>query len=188
MKTQSGFTLVELLVSLALSSIIFASAYQVISNLIQYQTRAALKAQMERDRMQLDMMFTHIVEKGLLQSDLPRPQSRKPLFQGHEDSLKILSRAFSQNLDSAGYSVFRIFLRDGEIRVAHAPYGKDQMNRSVSDTPTDIRAGDIRFEYFDGSQWQPRWRDERRLPRYIRLSVRGIGAEDWAITRETAVR
>ena len=188
MKTESGFTLIELMVSLALSSIIFASAYQVISNLVHYQSRASLRAQVERDEIQLGRLFGELVEKGLLQQDLPDPGSRKALFEGRPDSLRILSRAYSRNFDRPGYRSFRLFLRDGEIRVAHSREQTREDPSTVIETTTDIPADDLGFEYFDGQDWQSRWSDPRRLPRFIRMRVTTGTGRSLIITRETAVR
>ncbi len=47
---RQGFTLVEMLVSIVLSSIIFISSYQVISNLIQYQVRSRVHNEIKLDK------------------------------------------------------------------------------------------------------------------------------------------
>jgi len=188
MKRQSAFTLVELLVALAISSIIFTSAYQVLSNLVQYQSRQGQQAERERQARLLRRLFAGIVERGVHRDDLFQPVGRQTLFNGQPESLQLLSRAFSRNFDRPGYRVYRLSLRDGRLLVGHRRYSGDEQTLDFRETDSGLALSSLRFEYFDGEQWLARWRDERRLPRYIRMHARLEGGQELTDVRETAVR
>ncbi len=65
--SQRGLTLVEMLIALVLSSIIFISAYQVISNLVQYQVRSRVHQELQIDRLLLKNILTNIIEKSVFE-------------------------------------------------------------------------------------------------------------------------
>jgi|GEM_PF-1106963 len=182
-----GFTLVELLVALALSSIIFTSAYQTIGNLVQYQTRAALKDRVQTDRQLLRRLFTRLVEEGLHVDDLRHRFGRERIFRGEKDSIQLLSRAYSRNFKNSGYRVFRLFLRGHRLMVSYRPYGHRSRQTGVSETDTGLRLNALQLSYYDGEHWRSEWSGRRHLPRFIRLVAdleSGIRIE---LVRETSV-
>ncbi len=188
MNRQLAFTLVELLVALALSSIIFASAYRVIGNLVQYQTRSAAQAVREQDTRLLRQLFGQLVEQGIHRDDLYQPLSREPVFDGREDRLQILSRAWSRNFERPGYRVYRLWLDGERLKLRYRIHAADGEAVPSEETDTGIVLDSLRFDYFDGEGWRTNWREPRRLPRFIRLQARLPGGQWVEDIRETTIR
>lgn len=185
---QAGLTLIEMLVALVLSSIIFVSAYQVISNLVQYQVRAAVKYDNHNDRMLLDNLLSQIIEKGINQYDLFYRIQKSSLFKGNADSLQLLSRAYSDRFDKPGHRVYRLYLRDGEMHITYRAFGREYLSSTRFDLATGLRAEALQFAYFEGDRWVDEWNDERSIPEFIRVTVDLPGRESAEWIRATSRR
>ena len=182
---QRGLTLVEMLIALVLSSIIFVSAYQVISNLIQYQVHARTLYDRQTDKALTINMLSQIIEKSLLQSELYFNPQDKTLFRGEAESIQLVSRAFSDRFDKPGFRVYRLFHRDGELYVQYRAYDENYLSNRKVVMPTGLKIEEIRFEYFDKGHWSNSWNDRRSIPPFVRVQVDFPGAESAEWVRGT---
>ncbi len=170
-KRNKGFTLVEMLVSLVLSAIIFVSAYQVISNLIQYQVGYSAKSDRQLDRLLVKSLINQILSKGLHQTDLFYRIQKDSFFSGEADSLRIISRAFSDHFDVPGYRIYRIYVKEGELFVAYNRYDKDSTGMAPQVQTSGIRVQKLGFRYYLNGEWQEQWREEASIPEIIKVTV-----------------
>ncbi len=168
---QAGLTLVEMLIALVLSSIIFISAYQVISNLVQYQVRARAGDNRQMDYLLLTNIVSQIIEKSLAQNDLYSGAAKNAVFRGRRDSLQLLSRAYSERYDSPGHRVYRLFKRDGELYLHYQAYDENYLDNQQFELATGLKVEDLRFEYYVDGDWVDEWLGERSIPAYIRTVV-----------------
>jgi prepilin-type N-terminal cleavage/methylation domain-containing protein len=168
---NNGFTLIEMLIALVLSGIIFVSAYQIMSNLIQYQVRAAKKAETQQDELLLRNLLTELIGKGLPQSQLYFRIQRTPLFSGKAESLQIVSRAFSSHFDVPGYRVYRLFRKDGNLTVAYRRYDRDSINKEAQELDTGLKVDDVEFAYLSEGIWVDHWPDDSSFPQWIRVKI-----------------
>ncbi len=185
---QSGLTLVEVLIALVLSSIIFVSAYQVISNLIQYQVRAQVKNDAQLESLLATNMLGNIIEMGIGQSDLYYRAQKKSLFRGEADSLQIVSRAYSHRFDRPGYRVYRIFVSEGELFISYLVYDRDISSNEVARLGTGLMVKEVNFEYFDQGSWLDQWSSDRAIPEYIRVIFDFPGQDSVEFIRGTSRR
>jgi prepilin-type N-terminal cleavage/methylation domain-containing protein len=175
---QRGFTLVELLISLVLSSIIFVSAYQVISNLVQYQVRAADRQGDAMALWLLTNLFSQVVEKGAYQQNLPYRNSRSVVFRGRSDSLQIISRAYSDRFDLPGHRVYRMSARDGNLVINYRAYDREFDRNPNFEIDSGLQVNDLHFEYLGADDWIREWSDTRAFPKRIKLiATLGSGEE-----------
>lgn len=178
---ESGFTLVEMLIALVLSSIIFVSSYQVISNLIQYQVRARVENGSHFDKLLLGNLLSQITEKSIHQYDLFYRTQKASLFQGEADSVQLVSRAYSDHYDKPGYRVYRLFRRDGELYISYRAYDKDYLSNEQFQLATGLKIDDLSFAYLEQNNWVDVWSDERSIPEFIRIRIDlpGPGSTEW---------
>ncbi len=170
-KSASGFTLVEMLISLMLSAIIFVSAYQVISNLIQYQLRNVEKTDKQMDRLLIRSLVAQVLSKGLHQADLFYRVQKDSLFRGEQNSIRILSRAYSDHFDAPGYRVYSLYETDGELFVSYNRYDKDSLNRTPIKLSSGIKIKSIEFEYLKDGDWVQQWTEKNLIPGMVRVRV-----------------
>jgi prepilin-type N-terminal cleavage/methylation domain-containing protein len=170
-KRVGGFTLVEMLISLVLSAIIFVSAYQVISNLIQYQVRYAEKTDKQLDKLLIRSLVGQILRKGLHQADLFYRVQKAPLFRGSQNSIRILSRAFSDHFDAPGYRVYSLYEADGELFVSYNRYDKDSLSMTPVKQTSGIKIKSIEFEYLKDGDWVQQWGEKDKIPGMVRVIV-----------------
>jgi hypothetical protein len=160
-----------MLLALVLSSIIFVSAYQVISNLVQYQVRARAQSESQLDSLLAANLLGQVIEKGISQYDVYYGNQKSTLFEGDSDSLQILSRAYSDRFDSPGYRVYRLFQRDGELFVTYRAFDHDFLANERFEIATGIHIDSLNFEYLEAGRWLSEWNDDRVIPELIRVSV-----------------
>ncbi len=175
--SQNGLTLVEMLIALVLSSIIFISAYQVISNLVQYQVRARVLSDRQMDNLLMTNMFGQIMEKGIHQSDLHFNVAEQPLFEGRQDSLQLVSRAYSERYDRPGHRIYRMYRRDGELYLSYQAFDENYLDNEQFELATGLKIVDLSFEYFAEGGWIEEWSDDRSIPEFIRTIVEFPGSQ-----------
>ena len=185
---QRGLTLVEMLIALVLSSIIFMSAYQVISNLVQYQVRARVLNQGNQDSLLIANMVSQIIEKGLNQYDLFYRNQKATLFEGDPESLQIVSRAYSAHFDRPGFRVYRLFRRNGELYISHRAFDRNYLSNQQFEVATGLEIDRLSFQYYEDGNWVDEWRNDRFIPEYIRTSIQLPGNKPAAWTRGTGRR
>jgi prepilin-type N-terminal cleavage/methylation domain-containing protein len=166
-----GFTLVEMLISLVLSAIIFLSAYEVISNLIQYQIRYGVKSEIQMDRLLLRSMIGQILGKGIYQGDMYFKIKKDPFFQGKSNSIQIISRAYSDHFDVPGYRVYKLYLAEKKLTVAYSRYDKESLSRGAVIQSSGIQVEEMSFEYFFNGKWVEEWQDAKSVPKLIKVRI-----------------
>ena len=178
---QRGFTLVEMLIALVLSSIIFVSAYQVISNLIHYQVRARVENNGHLDKLLLTNLLSQVIEKSVNQYDLSYQIQKTSLFQGEADSVQLVSRAYSDHYDKPGYRVYRLYHRDEELYISYRAYDKDYRSEEPFQLATGLKIENLSFEYFEEDHWVGEWNDDQLIPEFIRINIDlpGTGSTEW---------
>ncbi len=187
-RADAGFTLIELLIALVLSTIIFVNAYQVLSNLIQYQVRASQQQGSQLDRWLLINLLSEIIEKSASQADLHYRYSRTVAFTGESDRLTLISRAYSTNFDLPGYRVYRLFERDGSLRLAYRAYDVNYRKNHQYETDTGLAIGALRFEYLSPEGWVDSWEDAKTFPGQIRVRAEMPGGQPIEVVRGTSLR
>ncbi len=176
-----GFTLVEMLIALVLSSIIFFSSYQVISNLIQYQVRAQVKNSEHLDKLLLENLLSQIIEKSIDQNDLYHRTQKKTVFRGGNDSIQLVSRAYSERYDVPGYRVYRLYERDEELQVSYRAFDGNYLSNQQFQLATGLMIKNLSFEYLEQNGWVEEWSDESSIPGSIRIKtdLPGLGSTEW---------
>lgn len=168
---QEGFTLVEMLIALMLSSVIFVSAYQVMSNLIQYQVRAAKKQVVLQDQLILRNLFQQIIGKSLPQSSLYYRIQKNSLFTGQEEKLQLISRAYSDHFDDPGYRVYSLFRKDKYLMLSYRRYDKENIQEIPETLSTGLRVEELAFEYQSDDDWLNEWTDNESYPQKIKVKL-----------------
>ena len=182
---NDGFTLIELLISLLLCSVIFVSAYQVLSNLVQYQVRSNRFEGSELDQWLLANLLGEIIEMSVAQVDLPYRYSKNAVFKGNHEEMTLISRAYSRNFDSPGYRSYRLFERKGQLWLAYRAFDGDYQKNREFETRTGLELDSIEFEYLSPAGWVETWRDPRTFPDRIRVSVGFADKPSIVMTRGT---
>jgi general secretion pathway protein J len=174
-----GFTLIEILIALAILALVTVLGYRAVSSLTESEARLAAESQRWRG---LDALFAR------LESDMRLAQPRavrvsatsEPAWlasaDGSGNAQLRVSRAgpeFSQEPGSAGQRIgYR--LRDGTIEILYWPH-LDQIE-GVVPAAYALADGIDRFElsYLDGrGGWHERWPllGESTLPRAVRIRL-----------------
>jgi len=181
MTDQGGFTLVEMLIALVLSSIIFFSSYEVISHLIQYQVRARVQDGEQLDTLLLENLLSQIIEKSIDQNDLFHRTQKKSVFRGRADSIQLVSRAYSDRYDIPGYRVYRLFRRDEELYISYRTLDRDYLSNEPFQLATGLKIKDLSFEFLEQNEWVDEWSDESSIPGFIRIKadLPGAGSAKW---------
>ncbi|MCP4078472.1 MAG: prepilin-type N-terminal cleavage/methylation domain-containing protein [Gammaproteobacteria bacterium] len=185
---RQGFTLVEMLVSIVLSSIIFISSYQVISNLIQYQIRSKVHHEIRADKLLLSNLVSQIIEKSLHQKDLVYQFQKDDFFKGQENSLQLISRAYSKNFDVPGFRVFRLFHSDDELYVSYRKFDAEYKSNRQFQISTGIKLDEISFQYLSSEGWVDNWQLKNQFPEFIKIIIELPGTEIMEWIRSTGRR
>ena len=179
---QKGFTLLELLVSLALFSVIYLVAYGTLSTILSGSQ--ALNTEQERWQ-QLDIVFT------LIQEDLGFATDRKirdtsgyaiPALRGQPTDLRAESLP-ALEFSRAGIRVLSTDRETGERRVAYrlkdgALYREmwPTLDRKYDAKPVDdrllneVNEFDVRFLNREG-EWLVSWPDERHQEEILPVAI-----------------
>jgi general secretion pathway protein J len=192
--TVRGFTLVEVLVALAILAITAALAYRGTAALVDGEVRLTSEATRWRT---LDAVFTRL-EADLRQAQ-PRPvrvgTAREPAWlaatEAHGSSAIVFSRAgpeFDADPGAAGQRVgYR--LRDGALEVVYWP-GLDRAQGTRETAWTLVRGVTrLRIEHLDADGgWRDTWPrfGEPEIPRAVRILLvldSGEAVERWIALR-----
>jgi prepilin-type N-terminal cleavage/methylation domain-containing protein len=178
---QRGLTLVEMLIALVLSSIIFISAYQVISNLVQYQVRARVQQDRDLNKLLVTNLLSQIIEKGVSQLDLFNRNQKSALFAGTTDSLQLISRAYSDRYDKPGHRVYQLFQRDGELHITYRAFDSDYRSNQRFELASGLKLENLNFAYFEDGDWIDEWHDEKSIPEFVRIraDLAELGPAEW---------
>jgi len=181
-KQQQGLTLIETLISLLLSSIIFVNAYQVISNLVQYQVRVRAADEKVNEQRLLKNVLNNIIGQSLSWEDLPARFGKKALFYGREDQLHLLSRAYASHFDRPGYRVYRLFLKQEQLWVAYRRYQRGAAREAYIERSTGIFMQNLKFSYRAdaNAQWLSEWPVADSLPEWMQVKAVLMNGEEFS--------
>lgn len=168
---NKGFTLVEMLISLVLCGIIFLSAYQVISNLIQYQVRYNDKSEDQQDELILRNMIGQILAKGLHQYNLYYRIRKEAFFKGEGESIQLISRAYSDHYDLPGYRIYSLYKKNGEFFVSYKRYDKESVDENMINISSGVKINKIAFSYYQEGMWVEQWNDDKKIPKFVKVKI-----------------
>ena len=185
LSAPGGFTLLEILVALAILALLSVLGYRALASLADSEVRLTGETRHWRS---LDLLFTRL-EADLRQA-LPREaragNATQRAWEGSTDSdgnaLLTFSRAgpeFTLDVGSAGQRLgYR--LREGSIEVLYWPY----LDNAAQATPTAYALADgvarFRIDYLDrGGNLREDWpvAGEAALPRAVRVELTLAGGE-----------
>ena len=192
--SRGGFTLLEVLLAVAIVALIAALGYRALASLTDSETKLAAEATRWRT---LDLFFARL-EADLRQA-MPRAarvsDTREPAWRGSADAMGNSALAFSRagpefTLEprSAGQRL-AYQLRNGSVEVLYwASYDRP---RGVDPTPYALLDGVTRFQLAyltQGGAWADAWprAGESELPRAVRVRLTLSSGE--AIERWLALR
>lgn len=177
---QQGFTLLEVLVAIAVFAMLSLSAYQVMNNVMRSDSQSQKHSQRLKDIQRALIM---------MDNDFRQIVARKSRSNGEEPDSKVL-RSGEYLLDSSsdGISFVRtgwqnpqsMFPR-GEVTKVGYRLTDDKLERVwyrypdtvVGDKPlvrvilTGVTA--LKFEFFDNKNWQKKWNKDNALPAGIKV-------------------
>jgi len=188
MKRSAGFTLIELIIALALISMALALGFAAL--------RIAARSMEKTDRLVNELeelrVVSSVVQQQLSQARPLRESltTRQINFNGDSQQLEFVASAPAQGGRLTGLYRYRLrFITSGEeqkLLLEYQPYapGLTQWSSSVDSTVlmNGIKAGE--FAYFGASkeapeEWQMSWRGVDHMPRLVRLAmVRNVTSEE----------
>ena len=191
---RHGFTLVELLIALAILALVAVLGYRAVSSLTESEARLAAESERWRG---LDALFAR------LESDMRAAEPRDVRFGGTKEA------AWTAGTDATGNSEFRLSragpefvlepgsagqrigyrLRNGAIEVMYWPHL--DMPANAAPVPYALANGIARFDigYLDGrGGWHDHWPllGESAIPRAVRITLMlddGATVERWITLR-----
>ena len=198
---QQGFTLLEMLVAIALFAILSMSAYQVLrsvlrtSEMTKQHAEALSRLQYAFDWMDRDLSHAMIRPVQRL-SAIVRPDfTAGPGVDGSEaDGIEIVHNNWlnpgwvqpRSQFERAGYR-----LRNGELE--RLSYPLPDMPEQTLPRVTSLLSGVSQFKlrYFDGSRWQTRWQASTLLPKAIEVTLviqnKGTVSRIWMLNNSGAI-
>ncbi len=200
---QRGFTLLELVIAMAIFSLIGLSVYGVIVLGASSASKGErIVEQARRYRIANEVITRQIAstepiqlpsqndEEGLSDED----SEAEPFFFGKRETLEFVTSA-PQRPDASGMAIVEYWVEDGMLRMSERPvftaYGTGkELERSIDEDSVattllyDVES--VTFSYLresDSEEWFEKWNavDEEMLPATVRIDVRpsAIGGPDF---------
>ena len=183
---QAGFTLIEALVALALTGLVLSALATITAQWLPNWNRGVDRVQRnEQIAIALDRISADLASATYVSANR---EGRQPLFEGSELAVTFVRTALGPNT-APGLDVVRI----GETVDRHefatvrsrAPFGPLPIGLSLSEQiqfsdPVVLMRAPFRLSFaYAGTDrvWKSSWRDARKLPAAIMLTVRDSGSE-----------
>ena len=182
---RAGFTLVEMLIALAIMSLLAVLGYRAMASLTGSEARLAAEAERWRT---LDLLFAQL--ESACRQAVPRavrtPSGSEPAFVGSTDANGnadvVLSRAGAEFVLEPGSAGQRLGYRvhDGDLEVVYWP--AYDIADAASATVYRLARGitSFRLSYLDGQgAWREAWPvpNEPATPRAIRVTIETVGGD-----------
>jgi general secretion pathway protein J len=187
MNRESGFTLVEALVSLFVFSLVAAGCVTMLAQAVESQRRvseqeAALR-QVQTARALLESDLLQIVARPVRMAD----NSRAPAFVGGDDALPLaFVRASAEPDPALGAASTLVYVqyvvRDGQL-IRRSRSALDATVATPESERVVLASGDdARFAFYDGANWRDQWAGSppravalvATVPRYGQVRVETI--------------
>jgi general secretion pathway protein J len=191
---RSGFTLVELMIALAILALVAVLGYRALASLADSEAQLTAEAQHWRD---LDALFTRIEAdmRDALPRDVRTDGGTEPAWVGVVDGVGNADLRFSRagpefavEPGSAGQRIgYR--LRNGAVEVLYWPRLDQPSSAAPKAYALATGIGAFRVEYLDArGSWRERWPSPREsaVPRAVRVSLTFASGEE--IERWLALR
>jgi general secretion pathway protein J len=191
MRTQRGFTLLEVLVALALSAILATLVFASFSYAEKTST-AGLKRSDEIEDLRRGHAFLREHLEGLLPLRYQKSLGQPLRFKGERDKLIYVSPIISRIAEGGTvWWELAVTKQDTVSALTLRRVALDNLETSLpdfNDTDKNILAENIksiRFSYFDQEDpkltgiWVDDWPHEQRLPKLIRVEVESGGGLAW---------
>jgi general secretion pathway protein J len=183
---EQGFTLIEALVALALTGLVLSALGAITAQWLPNWNRGIDRVQRnEQAAIALDRISADLASMAFVPANR---EARQPLFEGTELAVSFVRTALGPNTAS-GLDVVRIAEtvdRHEFVTVrSRSPFGPLAIGSSLSeqiqlaDPVVLIRAPfRLSFAYAGPDHvWKTSWRDAKKLPALIALTVRDAGSE-----------
>ena len=177
-----GFTLIEVLVSIAIFATLSMAAYQVV-NQVQRSNEISIERSARLNQLQRSLV--------ILDNDFRQMAARQIRTNGEEASSKlILMKEYLLDSDSIGIMFTRLGWHNpqqqfprGEVTKVGYRIKEETLERvwwRYPDTPAgqqgvitplldDVES--LEFEFYDGSRWGKEWQTDKSLPKAVRLKL-----------------
>ena len=177
-----GFTLIEVLVSIAIFATLSMAAYQVV-NQVQRSNELSLERSARLNQLQRSLV--------ILDNDFRQMAVRQFRTDGEEASSKlIIMKEYLLDSDSIGIIFTRLGWHNpqqqfprGEVTKVGYRLKEETLERvwwRYPDTPVGQQAvitpvlddvGALKFEFYDGKRWAKEWSSDKLLPQAVRLKL-----------------
>lgn len=189
-RRPAGFTLLELLVSLVMFALLATALHQCIGVASRAARASAASAGgSEQQRTLVEFLQRHLSQAmPVLEVDGGRPRL---LFHGDEERLVFVTllpvlagfagpAEVALETPSGARGMLEIGYRALSAERAEKFGGGDYESHSLG-----VEVGGLSFGYYGAADrgspaiWHDRWRDERRMPQAVRVSLRMADGEEW---------
>ncbi|MEZ9563716.1 type II secretion system minor pseudopilin GspJ [Vibrio artabrorum] len=177
-----GFTLIEVLVSIAIFAALSMAAYQVV-NQVQRSNDISIERSARLNQLQRSLV--------ILDNDFRQMAVRQFRTNGEEASSKlILMKEYLLDSDGVGILFTRLGWHNpqqqfprGEVTKVGYRIKEETLERvwwRYPDTPAGQQGvitpllddvENLAFEFYDGSRWEKEWQTDKSLPKAIRLKL-----------------
>ncbi len=175
MKGHRGFTLVEVLIALALFGLMLGMIFTVLTLGARTWEAAGPRAEALDGRLVLERFLTRRLGGALIRPD----RRNRPSFSGTSRQLEFI--AFPPLvIGMKGPQRFRLFQDDGRLRVqiltldGEMPDGEGKLR----DLVLLERVKELRLRYYGEGEWRADW-TERKLPRLVEVTVETEDGFSW---------